>query len=97
MTLNYKEMEHYQEYWKESQYLSDEKKECLMNLSNKLISQAKLDNDQVDNVTLLYPEDCSDLSIFQDFASVIAAKVTIRPEGGAKIYGIGLYTEVDVE
>lgn len=97
MQLNYKEMEHYKEYWKESPYLSNEKKEALMNLSDKLISQAKSDNDQVDNVKLLYPEDCSDFSIFQDFASVMNARVIVRPGGGAKIDGIGLYTDVEPE
>lgn len=97
MQLNYKEMERYQEYWKESSHLSDEKKEAFMNLSNKLIIQAKSDNDQVDNVELLYPEDCSDFSIFQDFASVINARVILRTEGGAEIDGIGLYTNVDPE
>lgn len=66
-------------------------------LSNLLIQRAKENQGEIDNVTLLYPEDYSDFDIFSDFAFAMSAFLTVRKEGGAKISGWTLNREVDVE
>lgn len=91
MKLNYKELSHYQTFWQESEHLSQKQKKGLITLSNLLIKRAKENQDEVDNIVLLYPEDCSDFGIFSDFASAMSASITVREEGGAKISEWNLY------
>ena len=97
MKLNSKELLSYQQFWKESKNLSQQHQIGLIILSNKLLERAKDYDGEIDNITLLYPEDCSDFSVFTDFASIMQAYVTVRDEGGAKITGWFLNHEVDVE
>ncbi len=97
MKLNYKEISDCQTFWQESEHLSQEQKEGLITLSNLLIQRAKENQDEIDNVTLLYPEDYSNFDIFSDFAFAMNAFLTERKEGGAKIDGWNLNREVDVE
>lgn len=97
MKLNYKELSNYQTFWKESVHLSQQRKNELIALSNLLMQQAKENQDELDDITLLYPEDCSDFDSFTDFASIMQAHIIVREEGGAKISGWGLNYEVDVE
>lgn len=97
MKLNYKELSDYQTFWQESEHLSQKQKDGLITLSNLLIQRAKENQDEIDNVTLLYPEDYSDFDIFSDFSFAMSAFLTVRKEGGAKISGWTLNREVDVE
>lgn len=92
MKINYKEVLRYQKFWRESKCLMDKQKEGYIILSNKLIEKAKENNDEIDNVTLLYPEDYSgDYEIFQEFASAFGAGAYIRHEGGMKICSFGIH------
>lgn len=98
MKINYKEILDYQKFWEESESLTDKQKEGYMILSNMLIERAKENNDEIDDVVLLYPEDyAEDHRIFAEFASAMAANVCVRPEGGSKMCAFGLNHEVDVE
>lgn len=97
MKLNYDEMLRYQKFWKESKNLSEKRKEALISLSNKLISKAKENGDELGNVVLLYPEDCSNFRYFMDFAFVMDACVYTRKKGGAKMCGWFQNKNVDVE
>lgn len=97
MKLNYEELLNYQKFWQESQELSQQRKDGLISLSTKFMQRVKDNGDNVDEVTLLYPEDCPDFSTFSDFASLMDAIVTVRDEGGAKIVGWFLNREIDVE
>lgn len=97
MKLNSKELLSYQQFWKDSKNLSQQHQIGLINLSNKLLERAKDYDGEIDNIILLYPEDCSDFSVFTDFAAIMQAYVTVRNEGGAKITGWFLNDEVDVE
>lgn len=97
MKLNYEELLNYQKFWQESQELSQQRKDGLISLSTKFMQRVKDNGDEVDEVTLLYPEDCSDFSTFSDFASVMNATVVVRAEGGAKIVRWFLNHKIDVE
>lgn len=97
MKLNYEELSNYQTFWQESEHLSPSRKNGLIALSNLLMQRAKENQDEIDHVTLFYPEDCSDFNTFTDFASVMNADVTVKDEGGAKTSGWNLNCEVDVE
>ena len=66
-------------------------------LSNKLIESAKKNNDSIDDIILLYPEDCPNFDSFVMFANVVYAYVSIREHGGAKMHGFGLNNQVEVE
>ena len=68
-----------------------------MNIYLKSIQRAKENQDEIDDVTLLYPEDYSDFDAFSDFAFAMGAFLTVRKEGGAKISGWTLNREIDVE
>lgn len=99
MKLNYEELLDYQKFWQESKELSQQRKDGLISLSTKFMQRVKDNGDEMDKVTLLYPEDCSDFSAFSDFADVMKAIVTVRDDGkkGAKIVGWFLHREIDVE
>lgn len=99
MKLNYEELSDYQTFWQESEHLSQRQKDGLITLSNLLMQRAKENHDEIDNVILLYPEDCSDFHTFTDFAFAMSAYVCVRDDGkkGAKMNGWTLNYEVDVE
>ncbi len=97
MKLNYGVLATYQTFWQENEHLSQKRKEGLIALLNLLSQRAKENNDEVDNITLLYPEDCSDFVTFANFAFAMDAYLTVRKEGGAKISGWTLNNKVDVE
>lgn len=98
MKLNYNEMRDYQKYWEECDSLTQKQKQGLIELSNELIKRAKENGGELDEITLLYPEDFSgSYRVFSEFADCMNARATIRKEGGAKISGWGYYHEVEVE
>lgn len=99
MKLNVETLLYYQNYWKESDNLTDNQKEGYITLSNKLIERAKENNGEVDNVILYYPEDYPDSRIFSEFAYAMNAGCFIskRPQGGLEMFNFGLNREVDVE
>lgn len=85
MKLNYEKLSDYQKFWKDSQNLSQQKKDSLISLSSKFIQRVKDNDDELDGVMLLYPEDCLDFSVFSHFATLMKASVTVRRKGGCKI------------
>ena len=95
MKLNYNELSCYQEFWQQNEHLSKQRKDGLNSLANILKQRAKDNGDEIDNVFLLYPEDCSDFNTFLDFASIMQAYVLIKDEGGAKMEGWFYNCEVD--
>lgn len=97
MKLNYEEIFNYQKSWHENKMLSEEQKNGLINLSNLLVKRAKENDCEIDNVSILYPEDCSNFDIFKDFASAMRAYVTVKEDGGSQINGWNLNNEVRVE
>lgn len=97
MKLNYEEILFYQEYWKRRKEIPEEQKNKLVDLSNKLIERAKSNQDELNGVVLLYPEDCTDYKVFTDFAFVMLAYVRKRQDNGLKMEGWGLNHELDVE
>lgn len=97
MKLNYNELANYQRHWKESKHISKERATGLIELSNVFIQKVKANGDETDGVVLLYPEDCSDYEVFMDFASVMAAYVTVRKEGGLQMDGWSLNIKTAVE
>lgn len=96
MKLNCKELSRYQEFWQQNEHLSKQHKDGLNSLANILKQRAKDNGDEIDNVFLLYPEDCSDFNTFLDFASIMQAYVLIKDEGGAKMEGWFCNCEVDL-
>ena len=97
MNVNYKELEFYQQYWKESWHIPTERATALTNLSNLFIEKAKANADNVDDVVLLYPEDCSDREVFMEFARLMSAFVTNRNENDLRMDGWYCNREVDVD
>lgn len=97
MKLNYNEVLDYQEYWKESGFFSKKQQDGLIELSNKLVQRVKENNDELDGVKLLYPEDCSDFDIFTGFACAMQAYVIPRKENGFFIDGWTLNREIEVK
>lgn len=97
MKLNYEEILFYQEYWKKREEIPEEKKNKLIDLSNKLIERVKANQDELNGVVLLYPEDCTDYQVFTDFAFVMFAYIRKRQDKGLKMEGWGLNHEIDVE
>lgn len=95
MKLNYKELSRYQEFWQQSEHLSKQRKDGLNSLANILKQRAKDNDDEIDNIFLLYPEDCSDFYTFLEFSSIMQAYVLMKDEGGAKMKGWFHSCEVD--
>lgn len=67
MQLNYSAILLYQKMCQESTNLSDEQKKGFLDLSEKLIQRSRENPNKLEEVILLYPEDCSDFYIFSDF------------------------------
>ena len=67
--LNYNELSSYQKYWRKK--LSSDKAYYYIALSKTLMHRT-IDNDNIiSGVSLYYPKDCPDFSIFQDFVEII--------------------------
>ena len=97
MKLKYEKLLNYQEYWKKSSNISPQQKDGLISLSDKFMHRIKENKDEMDGVKLLYPEDCSDFSLFTDFAFVMNAYVCTKDEGGFQMDGWFLNNEIEVE
>ena len=97
MKLNYEGLFLYQNCWKKSKELSSERKQGLLDLSNKLMQRVKANGDELEGVVLVYPEDCADFTIFMDFASVMHATVHKKENGGLQMEGWLLHYEAEVE
>lgn len=97
MKLNYNQLAFYQQCWKESENIPAEKSQGLVELADKFIWKVKANGDNVDNVVLLYPEDCSNYEVFIEFAEVMFAYVTQRKENGLQMDGWHCNRKVDVE
>lgn len=97
MQLNYSAILLYQKMWQESTNLSDEQKKGFLDLSEKLIQRSRENPNKLEEVTLLYPKDCSDFDIFSDFAFAMNAFFSPREDAGAKMFGWALNYCVDVE
>ena len=97
MKLNYKELLDYQTYWEENEHISLTHKNGLIELSDKLMQRLKENNDEIDDVKLLYPEDCSDFHAFADFALLMQAYVSVKDTGGFQMSGWFLNNQIEVE
>ena len=97
MKINYDELAVYQQYWRETKEIPEERVNKLIDLSNKLVEKAKANNDGLDGVVLLYPEDCQDYNVFMDFAYAMLAYVFVREEKGLRMEKWGLRQELEVE
>lgn len=98
MKLNYNGIRDYQSYRKECDNLTREQREGLIQLSNELMKRATEKDGELDEITLLYPEDFKGSHrVFSEFADCMNAYVSIREEGGSKISGWGCHHEVKVE
>lgn len=98
MKINYNEIKDYQKYWKECESLTQEQRQGLIELSNKLIERAEQNDGELDEIKLLYPEDFNgSYRVFSEFADCMCARATIREEGGAQISGWGYCYEIEVE
>lgn len=98
MKLNYSEIGRYRKYWKECKSITEEERQGLIELSNKLIKRARENNGELDEIVLLYPEDFTgSYRVFSQFGDCMNACTTIRKEGGAQISGWGCYHDIEVE
>lgn len=97
MKLNKEEFARYQEYWKKSQFLTEEEREGLISVSDLFLKRVEENGDEVDDVIILFPEDFTNLEVLRKFAGVMDAKVVVRPEGRAKVEGWFLNYRVQVE
>ena len=67
--LNYNELSSYQKHWRKN--LSQDKAYYYITLS-KILMHRTIDNDNIiSGVSLYYPKDCPDFSIFEDFVKII--------------------------
>lgn len=87
MKINYERIKNYQKFILTSSVLSLTEKTDLINLSKKLIERSKANGDVVDFVKIYYPDDCSDLKTFVDFANIMNAHVNIKSTGEVVITG----------
>ena len=94
--IKYETVVSYQDGWKKSG-MSQNRKDALVALSNILMHKAIDNNHEIDDITLLYPEDCDDYDAFTDLAFAFDAFVSIRDEGGCKMHGWGMNKPIDVE
>lgn len=97
MKLNYEALLDTQEFWLESEGLSQQQKDGFIVLSNLLMERTKEKQGELDDVELYYPEDFQDFEIFTDFAFALSAYVVAIEGPGVKICGWCLNREVDVE
>lgn len=97
MKINYDQLFFYQEYWRETKEISEAMANKLIDLSTNLIAKAKANNDELDGIVLLYPEDCEDYDVFRDFAYVMLAYIFVREENGLRMEKWGLRHELEVE
>lgn len=97
MKLNYNQLAFYQQYWKENGNISSEKSQGLIELADIFTRKVKANGDNVDDVVLLYPEDCSNYEVFAEFAEVMSAYVTQRKGSGLQMDGWLCNRKVDVE
>ena len=67
--LNYEELSYYQDFWRK--HMASDKANKYIALS-KILMHRTIDHDNnLSGVTLYYPKDCDDFSIFQDFIKII--------------------------
>lgn len=97
MKLNYEEILYYQTFWKDNKAISCERANGLIELSNKFMQRVKDNDDEVEGVTLFYPDDCSDYNTFTDFAFAMSAYVRAKAGGGLQMSGWGLNRDVEVK
>lgn len=97
MKLDYEEMVKDQKYWQKSEHLSAQQKKEYVALADKLMQRTRENGNEVDGVELWYPEDCSNWTLFTDFAVAMGARVSTKDGGGAKMTGWFLYHQLEVE
>lgn len=56
MKINYNEIKDYQKYWKECESLTQEQRQGLIELSNKLIERAEQNDGELDEIKLFIPK-----------------------------------------
>ncbi len=78
MRLNYDALLNYQNYWQTSIFISPEKADKFVALSNIFMQRVTEHDGEIDDVVLLYPEDCNDRDVFMNFAEVMSAYVGSR-------------------
>lgn len=96
MKLNYNELAFYQEQWKESKNIPTKKSQDLVQLADIFIRKVKANDGETNGVVLLFPEDCPNIEVFMEFASVMSAYVTVRRESGLQMDGWQLNRKVEV-
>ena len=90
MQVTLKNIRELQKSWKESKSLSEEEIKALMELSNLLIKKLEENNNNIKGVSLLYPDNCSNLKAFRLFAYIFSAVVTVRSDcGGLRMNSFG--------
>ena len=87
MKINIGFIETYKNFLSVDDSFPEEEKLLFKEMLQLLIDRAESKNGVLDTVRILYPEDCSDLKAFVDFANLMNAYVDIRVCGGAQIIG----------
>lgn len=97
MKLNYNQLAFYQIYWKKNTNILPEISTGLVALADIFMQKVKANDGNVDGVVLLYPEDCSNYSVFMEFSRVMFTYVTKRKGNGLQMAGWLLNRKIEVE